>query len=102
MTEQQRTRAIDSLVNSSFLQGGEGGGLNYLFKDMAERRPITDADQFLQVLDAADIGAAVVSIMQPEHAEWIGDAHRRYPRKILPAMIVDPTKGMAEVRRVVE
>ncbi|MGH2586626.1 MAG: amidohydrolase family protein [Dehalococcoidia bacterium] len=97
-----RIRAIDALVNSSFLQDGEGAALSHLFKDIEQRRPITDPEQLLTAMDAADVGAAVVSIMQPEHADWVEDAHRRFPRKILPAMIVDPTKGMAEVRRVVE
>jgi hypothetical protein len=97
-----RSRAVDALVNSSFLQGGEGAALSYLFKDMEQRGPITDPEQLLAIMDAADVGAAVISIMQPEHAEWVGEAHRRFPRKVLPAMIVDPTKGIAEVRRVVD
>ncbi len=97
-----RPRAIDALVNSSFLADGDSKALNYLFKDLSERPAIKDPDDLLQLLDAADIGAAVVSIMEPSHADWVGDAHRRYPRKILPAMIVDPTKGMPEIRRVVE
>ena len=96
-----RTRAIDSLVNSGFLARQADGGLSYLFKGIAERAPITHAEQLLEQLDAADIGAAVVSIMEPAHAEWVGNAHAAYPRKILPAMIVDPTKGMDEIRRVV-
>jgi predicted TIM-barrel fold metal-dependent hydrolase len=50
----------------------------------------------------AGVGAAVVSIMEPAHRDWVLDAHRRFPRKILPAMIVDPTKGYEEVERVVE
>jgi len=53
----ERIRAIDSLVNSSFLSSGEDGGLSYLFKDMGERKPITTADDLLEQLDAAAIGA---------------------------------------------
>jgi predicted TIM-barrel fold metal-dependent hydrolase len=88
-------------VNSSFLSDGDRGSLSYLFKDLAERPKINEAEDLLALLDAADVGAAVVSIMEPEHAEWIGKAHARFPKKILPAMIVDPTKGMDEIRRVV-
>lgn len=95
-------RAIDSLVNSSFLSDGDGGALGYLFKDIGERRLIREPADLVALLGAADIGAAVVSIMNPAHAEWVGEAHRQFPAKILPAMIVDPTKGMAEVRRVIE
>ncbi len=95
-------RAIDALVNSSFLGGRDNSSLSYLFKDMGDRPRISTAEDLLALLSNADIGAAVVSIMEPEHAEWVGDAHRRFPTRILPAMIVDPTKGMAEVRRVVE
>jgi predicted TIM-barrel fold metal-dependent hydrolase len=102
MTDGTRVRAVDALVNSSFLQGGEGRALGYLFKDIDQRQPITEAEHLLAAMDAAGVGAAVVSIMQPEHADWVADAHRRFPRKILPAMIVDPTKGMDEIRRVVE
>lgn len=97
-----RVRAIDALVNSSFLNAKDGSGLSYLFKDIAERPPIRTPENLLQELDRAGIGAAVVSIMEPEHAEWVSKAHQQYPHKILPAMIVDPTKGMAEIRRVVE
>ena len=97
-----RVRAIDSLVNSSFLAPESQAGLAYLFKDVADREPIAHVEQLLDRLDAADIGAAVVSIMEPGHAEWVGKAHLAYPRKILPAMIVDPTQGMPEIRRVVE
>ena len=97
-----RTRAIDSLVNSSFLANHAGGaGLAHLFKDIGERERIETPEQLLGLLDHADIGAAVVSIMEPAHAEWVGMAHAQYPRKILPAMIVNPLKGMDEVRRVV-
>jgi len=97
-----RTRAIDALVNSSFLSPGGDKALAYLFKDIKDRATISEAEDLLQVLDNADVAATVVSIMQPDHAEWVGAAHAKYPHKILPAMIVDPTKGMDEVRRVVE
>ena len=97
----ERIRAVDSLVNSSFL-GPDADGLNYLFGERKDRRPIVTPDDLLEQLDEHQIGACVVSIMQPEHAAWVGDAHARYPRKILPAMIVDPLKGYDEVMRVVE
>lgn len=96
-----RVRAIDSLINSSFLGEEGAGGLGYLFKDLASRPRIDSPDQLLSLLEAQAIGACVVSIMQPEHADWVGAAHRRYPRRILPAMIVNPLEGMREIRRVV-
>ena len=99
MTE---VRAIDALVNSSFLDTKDNSGLGYLFKDIGNRPAIRTPEDLLEQLDAAGIGAAVVSIMEPAHADWVAAAHRVYPRKILPAMIVDPTKGMPEIRRVVE
>jgi predicted TIM-barrel fold metal-dependent hydrolase len=98
----QRIRAIDSLINSSFLDARDESGLSHLFRDITSRQQIRDPEELLATLDASDIGAAVVSIMTPDHADWVGAAHKRFPRKILPAMIVDPTKGMSEVRRVVE
>ncbi len=99
----ERVRAIDALVNSAFLDAARSDdGLAYLFKDIEGRPRFDDAEQLLEYLDGVDIGAVVISIMQPEHAEWVGDAHRRFPRKILPAMIVNPLNGMDEVRRVVE
>lgn len=98
-----RTRAIDALVNSSFLDAtGGDGGLGHLFKDLGERPRFDDPDDLLAHLDRFDVGACVVSIMEADHAEWVGRAHARYPRKILPAMIVDPRGGMEEVRRVVD
>lgn len=96
-----RIRALDSLVNSSFLSEGEPA-LAYLFKDIANRTPLKTPEDLIAALDSADVGAAVVSIMEPGHADWVGDAQRRFPGKILPAMIVDPTKGMAEIRRVLD
>lgn len=96
-----RTPAIDSLVNSSFLNANGEGGLAYLFKDLAERPRIETAEQLLQQMGEAGVGAAVLSIMEPGHAEWVGKAHQQFPDRILPAMIVDPTKGMDEVRKVV-
>ena len=71
-----RIRAIDSLVNSSFLDPSGDTALSYLFKDIEGRGAIETPEQLLEVLDQSDIGAGVVSIMQPEHAEWVGDAHR--------------------------
>lgn len=97
-----RIVAIDSLVNSSFLSSGGDGGLGYLFKDINQRPPIKEPEDLLAQLAEADIGACVLAIMEPAHAEWVGQAHARYPAKILPAMIVDPLKGMDEIRRVVE
>ena len=94
-------RAIDSLVNSTFLAPDQSGGLGHLFKDIKDRPRIETVDQLLEQLREAAIGAAVVSIMEPSHAEWVGKAHSAHPRKILPAMIVNPLKGMDEVRRVV-
>jgi len=73
-----------------------------LFKDIGSRPRFDDPEQFVQFLEGAGVGAAVVSIMQPEQATWVGDAHRRFPDRVLPAMIVDPTKGMNEIRRVAE
>jgi uncharacterized protein len=101
----ERIRAIDSLINSTFLDlSGEGGtaALGHLFRDMASRPRFDEPEQLLEALDAAGIGACVISIMEPAHAEWVGRAHARHPRKVLPAMIVDPRRGMDEVRRVVE
>ncbi|MEM7363106.1 MAG: amidohydrolase family protein [Pseudomonadota bacterium] len=94
-------RAIDTLINSSFLATEDGGGgLSYLFKDMANRPKIETPSDLISHLDDNNIGAAVVSIMEPAHADWVAQAHQEYPSKILPAMIVDPTKGMPEIRRV--
>lgn len=98
----KRLPAVDALVNSSLLHRGGDTAVGYLFKAMADQAPIETPEAFLAALEAADIRAAVVSIMEPGDAEWVGEAHHRYPRRILPAMIVDPTKGMPEVRRVVE
>ncbi len=100
--QKPRVRAIDSLVNSSFLNPNPGAGLEYLFKGISGQKGIETAEDLLAALNAADIGAAVVSIMQPEHAEWVAAAHRAYPTKILPAMIVDPTRGYSEIQRVVQ
>ncbi len=94
-------RAVDSLINSSFLSTDQAGGLGHLFKDLKDRPKITTADDLLGHLDQADIGAGVVSIMAEEHAAWVGRAHSQYPDKILPAMIVNPLAGMDEVRKVV-
>lgn len=94
-------RAIDTLINSSFLSAGDGGGgLTYLFKDMANRPKIEAPSDLIEHLNSCNIGAAVVSIMESGHAEWVAQAHEEYPAKILPAMIVDPTKGIDEIRRV--
>ena len=93
-------RAVDSLINSSFLGAGDGG-LGYLFKDIADRPKIDSAQALLEILDASDIGACVISIMEPDHAEWVAAAHQRFPSKILPAMIVNPLRGFEEVQRVV-
>lgn len=93
--------AIDSLVNSTFLASDQSGGLGHLFKDLKDRPKIETVDHLLEQLHEAAIGAAVVSIMDPSHAEWVGKAHSTHPKKILPAMIVNPLGGMDEVRRVV-
>jgi len=95
-----RLRAIDSLINSSFLDHDQSTGLAHLFKDLKERPRINTPEDLLEQLDAADIGAGVISIMEPAHAEWVGNAHAQYPKKILPAMIVNPLNGMDEIRKV--
>lgn len=95
-------RAVDSLINSSFLNPANEGGLGYLFKNIADRPLLDSAEALLEQLDNAGIGACVVSIMEPDHAEWVGRAHQQYPAKILPAMIVNPLKGFKEIQRVTE
>ena len=97
-----RIRAIDSLINSTFLDPSGDSSLSYLFKGIEGRSAIETPEQLLEVLDQSDIGAGVVSIMQPEHAEWVGDAHKQFPDKILPAMIVNPLNGYDEIRKVVD
>lgn len=94
-------RAVDSLINSSFLNPN-ASGLGYLFKDIADRPKLDSPEALLEQLDAAGIGACVVTIMEPDHAEWVGQAHKKYPRKILPAMIVNPLEGYKEIQRVIE
>jgi predicted TIM-barrel fold metal-dependent hydrolase len=95
-------RAIDSLINSSFLSPDPGsGGLSHLFKDLQDRPEIKAPEDLMALLDQFNIGAAVVSIMQEEHAEWVGSAQREFPGQILPAMIVNPLNGMDEIRKVV-
>jgi uncharacterized protein len=94
--------AIDALVNSSFLSPNAGENLAYLFKDIAERPAVNEPKDLLALMAASGVGAGVVSIMEPAHAEWVSNAHREFPRKILPAMIVDPRRGFAEIERVVE
>jgi hypothetical protein len=76
-----RARAIDSLVNSSFLNPDAVAGLRHLFKEIDGRPAIETAEDLLARLDAADIGAAVVSIMEPAHAEVVANAHSQYPNK---------------------
>ena len=93
-------RAVDSLINSSFLNPGEGG-LGHLFKDIADRPAIDSPDDLLEQLDAAGIGACVVSIMEEDHADWVGRAHQKHPNKILPAMIVNPLNGYEEIQKVI-
>ena len=95
-------RAVDSLINSSFLNPENEASLGYLFKDIADRPTLDSPEALLEQLDAADIGACVISIMQGDHAEWVGRAHQQYPTKILPAMIVNPLEGYKEIQRVVE
>ncbi len=103
MSEQQAFRpAIDALVNSAFLNEKAGEGLSYLFKDIEGRTTMRSPEELLARMAESGVGAAVVSIMEPDHAEWVGAAHQAFPRKILPAMIVDPRRGYAEIQRVVE
>lgn len=94
--------AIDALVNSTFLNEDASSGLSYLFKDITARPPLRTPEELLARMGESGVGAAVVSIMEPDHAEWVGAAHRAFPRNILPAMIVDPRRGFAEIQRVVE
>jgi uncharacterized protein len=97
-----RIRAVDSLINSSFLSPAESVALGHVFKDIADRPAIDSPTQLLELLSEHDIGACVISIMAPEHADWVGRAHAAYPHKILPAMIVNPLQGMSEIRRVID
>lgn len=94
--------AIDALVNSSFLNERPGQGLSHLFKDIEARPAIRTPEDLLARMGESSVCAAVVSIMEPDHAEWVGAAHKAFPRKILPAMIVDPRRGFVEIQRVVE
>ena len=88
-------------MNSSFLNTNQGAGLEHLFKGIGERKRIESPGDLLAALDGASVGAAVVSIMEPAHADWVSAAAREYPDKILPAMIVDPTAGYPEIQRVI-
>jgi|TARA_B110000196_G_C21145360_1_gene666288 hypothetical protein len=55
-------RAIDSLINSSFLDGDQAGTLGYLFNGLKERPKIEVVDDLLAQIDECSIGAAVISI----------------------------------------
>ncbi|MBD3648740.1 MAG: amidohydrolase [Pseudomonadales bacterium] len=101
MSSNYQHRALDSLINSTFLSEDQGAGLSHLFKDLKDRPQIDSAESLLEVLDQANIGACVISIMVDEHAAWVGRAHADFPKKILPAMIVNPLNGMDEIRKVV-
>jgi len=68
-------RAIDSLINSSFLSTGTDQALGYLFKDLQDRPAIKTPEDLLAQLEQANIGACVLVIMEPDHAEWVGKAH---------------------------
>lgn len=94
-------RAIDSLINSHFLDKNQEGTTSYLFKDLKNRRKIDDVDQLLNQLNENGVGACVISIMEEKYASWVSQAHIRYPRKILPAMIVDPRRNLKEIQKVV-
>ena len=98
MNEPMVERAVDSLINSSFLNPVNEGGLGYLFKNIADRPLLDSPEALLEQLDKSGIGACVVSIMEPDHAEWVGRAHQQYPTKILPAMIVNPLNGFKEIQ----
>ena len=73
-------RAVDSLINSSFLSSGDEAALSHLFKDIGTRRKIDSATALLEILDESGIGACVISIMEPDHAQWVMEAHLQYPR----------------------
>ena len=63
-------RAIDSLINSSFLTtDGDQQALGHLFKDLKDRPAIQSPEDLLEQLEEANIGACVISIMEPDHAE---------------------------------
>ncbi len=97
-----RQPAVDALVNSSFLSPNAGQNLAHLFKDIENRPAISNPEELLARMGESNVGAAVISIMEPDHADWVAAAHRQFPRKILPAMIVDPRKGFPEIQRVIE
>ena len=69
-----RIRAIDSLINSSFLNPGDEG-LAHLFKDLKERPKIDSPEQLLEILDKSAICAVVVSSMVPANAAGVGESH---------------------------
>ena len=48
-------RAIDSLINSHFLDQNQEGTTSYLFKDLKHRRKIEDVDELLNQLNQNDI-----------------------------------------------
>lgn len=96
-----RIRAIDALVNSSFLAEGDAGALSYLFKDLDERPQIKAPEDLLQLLDAADLVAAAVSIM----GGWptrIGDFPASACARRLPGSRVVGANGGGELLAYIE
>ena len=68
-------RAIDSLINSHFLDQNQEGTTSYLFKDLKHRRKIEDVDELLNQLNQNDIGACVISIMEENFYPMVINMH---------------------------
>jgi predicted TIM-barrel fold metal-dependent hydrolase len=75
--------------------------LTYLFDGVGDRAAaIRTPDDLIAAMDASGITKSVLSIQAEQDEEWVADAASRFPDRIVPALRVDPRKGMAEIRRI--
>ncbi len=81
-------------------QAGKGGLLT-LFPGMAAREKDMTPEELVAEMDAAGVEKGMVSI-DPDQADWIAGAMKKYPHRFFPGAPVNPIERgiMPEIRRV--
>lgn len=94
---------IDAWVNPNQGTGDSPPGVGELFPGLAERRARgTTLEQLIDEMDRAGVVKAVLcaNYGNYESMPWMEEAIGRFPGRFVGSLVVDPTKGMSEIRRI--
>lgn len=75
--------------------------LSYLFKGIDERSAqVETVAGWLEQMDEHGVGRVMIAIMSDDDRDWVSSVCRDHPDRFFASLVVDPTRGVDELRRI--